>query len=125
MRTTTGKYHSNAGKIFLSAGFILLLLFLTSVNYFLYSPSGQSASAKILVCTDTSDDGSATDLPNSPAGPDEKSPNTPVSITVEYVHEHEDPINPLWMNTIFTHKVHESEKLRVVHFELLSPPPEA
>lgn len=124
MKRTSKYYQSNAGKIFLSAGLILLLLFLTSVNYFLYPSPGKSV--KTVVCVNsTNDDDAPRDLPNSPAGPDEKSPDTPVSITEEYVHEQENPVNPLLINAIFQHKVHESEKLRVIHLELLSPPPEA
>jgi hypothetical protein len=123
-KVKTKYYQSNAGRKFLSAGLILLLLFLTSVNYFLYPGSGKSATA-VVCATDTSDEESPRDLPNSPAGPDEKSPNAPVSITEEYVHEYDNPINPLLMNAIFQHMVHETEKLQVVHFELLSPPPEA
>ena len=121
----TGKYYrSNAGKIILSAGLILLLVFLTSVNFFLY-PSSEKSVKSVVCATDIPDEESSRDLPNSPAGPDEKSPNAPVSVTEEYVHEHDNPINPLLMNAIFQHMVHETEKLQVVHFEILSPPPEA
>src|SRR5689334_18445792 len=109
-----GKYYqSNAGKIILSAGLILLLIFLTSVNFFLYPSPGKSVKA-VVCATGSGDEESSRDLPNSPAGPDEKSPNAPVSITEEYVHEHDNPVNPLWMNAIFRHMVHETEKLQVV-----------
>ncbi len=108
-------------KSFLAAGMILLLLFLTSVNYFRFSDKSLSSSAWV---TDSQDAASAST--DNPAGPDEKSPNTNAfSFTEEYIHENHHIINPLWTNNIFLHQLHNAGKVSVVHFELLSPPPEA
>jgi hypothetical protein len=124
MQIVIKKYcQSNPGKRLLSISFIILLLFLTSANYFLYSSPGKAGN--IIAWSDGGNEEPSTGFQNSPAGPDEKSPDTPVSVTEEYVHEHDSPVNPLWTNAIFQHMIHATEKLRVVHFELLSPPPEA
>lgn len=101
---------------------ILLLVFLTGINYFLY-PDKESPNPAIIMA-----DGSGTeDLPsnNFPGGPDEKSPDTPVGISEEYVHAHGQELSPFWTNAIFSNLIHEAEKLCMVHYDLFSPPPEA
>ncbi|MFT3825880.1 MAG: hypothetical protein QM731_18315 [Chitinophagaceae bacterium] len=106
-------------KSFLAAGMILLLLFLTSVNYFRFPDRSKDASAWV---TDSQDSNSN----DNPAGPDEKSPSANAfSFTEEYIHENHHTINPFWTNNIFLHQIHTAGKVSVVHFELLSPPPEA
>lgn len=100
-----------------SVAMVLLLLLLTGINYFIYAPSDPEDH----ICEAES---SAT-FPVSPAGPDEKSPNGPVNINEEYVHDHESPVNPFLANALFEHMIHEADKLCFVHFELISPPPEA
>src|SRR5437868_4448764 len=110
-------------KAIVVTGMMLLLLYLTGIN-FLYSYADKAATQ--VTCTDTSnDDETASGYPGSPAGPDEKSPNAPVSITEEFIHEHINPVNPLWVNMLFQHQVHETEKLCVGHPKSFSPPPEA
>jgi hypothetical protein len=100
----------SAGKIISAISMIFLLVFLTCVNQFIYGSCDKDA---ISACS------------NSPAGPDEKSPDAPVSINEEYIHDHESPVNPFWANALFAHMIHEADKLTVVHFEILSPPPNA
>lgn len=106
-----------------AVGMILLLLWLTSVN-FLYLSSKNPGT--LIVCLNNSgeDEGSACNYPGSPAGPDEKSPDAPISIIEEFIHEHHHAVNSLWTDKLFQHKVHEAEKLCVVHPESFSPPPE-
>jgi len=100
-----------------SVAMALLLLLLTGINYFIYAPSDPDDLLYEAESTAT--------IPGSPTGPDEKSPTGPVSINEEYVHDHESPVNPFWANALFEHMIHEADKLCVVHFELVSPPPEA
>jgi hypothetical protein len=99
-----------------------LLLLLTSINFFIYS--GEAKSHMQYSCVEADEDCSSQSNPN-PAGPDEKSPGNPVSITEEYIHEGEDSVDPYWINALFCHKIHEAEQLNIVHFEIISPPPEA
>jgi hypothetical protein len=121
---TVSKISTNitAGKIISTVSMIFLLLFLTCINQFIYDSSDKDAATVSWNCNDE-EPGPC--YPNSPAGPDEKSPDAPVSINEEYMHEHSSPVNPFWANAIFEHMIHEADKLRVVHFEILSPPPNA
>ncbi len=100
-----------------SVAMTLLLLLLTGINYLIYAPAEPDDLIGEVESTAS--------FPGSPAGPDEKSPNGPVSINEEYVHDHENPVNPFWANALFEHMIHEADKLCFVHFELISPPPEA
>lgn len=99
---------------------MFLLVFLTSFNYFLY-PSCDKNSGTI--AWQGNGEESQQDAPTSPAGPDEKSPNGPFSFNEEYVHENHHSIDSFWTNMFFGHKIHEAEKLCVVHFDLFCPPP--
>lgn len=96
-----------------------LLLFLTNVNYLIF-PDVKEGVVMELVNEDGATDTSQT----NPAGPDEKSPGTSLSINEEYVHKQEELQDPHWTNHLFEYMVQCSEKLHVVHFEILSPPPE-
>jgi hypothetical protein len=111
-----------AGKIVSALSMIFLLAFLTCINQFIYGSSNKSS---VGVSWNCGDDEPGPCYPNGPAGPDEKSPDAPVSINEEYIHEHGVPVNPFWANALFEHMIHEADKLRVVHFEILYPPPNA
>ena len=124
MKQARKKYQAvSPRKIFPTVGMMLLLLLLTSMNFFIYASSDSS----IKTCWTSSGDEESPENGNpcSPTGPDEKSPNKPVSINEEYIHEGPDMGNPFWINPLFAHKIHETEKLQIVHFELLTPPPKA
>lgn len=108
-------------RAFLSVGLMSLLLLLTSINFFIYS--GNAKEVVAYSCVESDEDCSQGN-PN-PAGPDEKSPGNPVSITEEYIHESEGAESPFWTNALFSHKIHEAEKLNIVHYDIFSPPPEA
>lgn len=107
-------------RVFLSVGLMCLLLLLTTINFFIYS--GEAKQYTEYSCVEANEEASSN--PN-PAGPDEKSPGNPVSITEEYIHEGEDSVDPFWINALFRHKIHAAEQLNIVHFEIISPPPEA
>lgn len=106
-------------RVFLSVGLMCLLLLLTTINFFIYS--GEVKQHNEYSCVAANEDASSN--PN-PTGPDEKSPGNPISITEEYIHEGEDSVDPFWINALFRHKIHEAEQLKLVHFDIISPPPE-
>jgi len=101
---------------------MVLLLWLTCIN-FLYL-NGDHQCALIECMADAGEDEESTCNYPPGSGPDEKSPDAPVSIIEEYIHDHHHAENSLWINMLFQHKVHEAEKLTVVHPESFSPPPE-
>jgi len=93
------------------------------MNYFVYSDNNDCAeNENILAGTD---DNSAGFPGGNPAGPDEKSPDTPVSINEEYIHKHTEISDPFWVNCNIKYIVEGSENLHVTHFEIVSPPPDA
>ena len=102
---------------------MLLLLWITGINFLYLS---KNAGSVLITCLDADgDEDSSGDCNNSPAGPDEKSPDAPITISEEFLHEYHNPVNPDWINMFFQHKVHEAEKLCIFHPESFSPPPEA
>jgi hypothetical protein len=109
----------SAGKIVSAVMMMLLLVFLTCINQFIYSSPDKD---DVAVAWNSNDKDPGPCYPNGPAGPDEKSPDAPVSIE-EFIHEHQSPVNPFWANALFEHLIHEADKLCVVHFEIHSPPP--
>jgi hypothetical protein len=109
----------STGKIVTAISMVFLLLFLTCVNQVIYGSSDKASISW------NCDDEPGPCYPNNPAGPDEKSPDAPVSINEELIHYHESHESPFWANALFTHMIHEADKLCVVHFEILSPPPNA
>lgn len=100
-------------------GMMLLLLFLTNVNYLIFPQDKEAIKIELV-----NEDGQADASQTNPAGPDEKSPNSSLSVNEEYVHKQEELQDPNWTNHLFQYMVQCSEKLHVVHFEILSPPPE-
>lgn len=113
---------SPAVRAILSVGLMCLLLLLTSINFFIYS--GDARVHVEFSCLQADEDCSSQGNPN-PAGPDEKSPGGPITIQEEYIHEGEGSVDPYWINALFRHKIHAAEQLKLVHFEIISPPPEA
>ena len=79
----------------------------------------------LITCIDGDEETGVDCNGGNPAGPDEKSPDAPITISEEFLHIHHSPVNPDWINMFFQHKVHEAEKLCIFHPELFSPPPEA
>lgn len=106
----------------LSVVLMSLLLLLTSINFFIYG--GDAKMQLQYTCIQAEDDCGAQSNP-SPAGPDEKSPGNAITLTEEYIHEGEHDVDPFWINALFRHKIHAAEQMKLVHFEIISPPPEA
>lgn len=117
-------YTVSVAKRFVAYAMMLLLVWITSVNFLYLS---KDTSKALVTCIDVDgDEDSGSDCNNAnPAGPDEKSPDAPITISEEFIHTYHNPVNPDWINTFFQHKVHEAEKLCIFHPESFSPPPEA
>ena len=107
------------GKMILSVIMMFLLVFLTTANFFFFSEDPGNSYSLI-----AGQDDDAESFPGSPSGPDEKAPGAPVSISEEYLHGHVEPSDFMLSNRLFKHLISASEKIELVHFELLSPPPE-
>ena len=115
------EYTVSVAKKIVATVMMLLLLWITGIN-FLYASND---AGSLITCLDENgEEESGADCNSSPAGPDEKSPDAPVTISEEFIHEYHNPVNPDWINMFFQHKVHEAEKLCIFHPELFSPPPE-
>jgi hypothetical protein len=112
-------YTVSVAKRIVATVMMLLLLWITGIN-FLYS--SKNAAAFITCLDGNGDEEGGADC--NPAGPDEKSPDAPLTISEEFLHEYHNPVNPDWINMFFQHKVHEAEKLCIFHPESFSPPPE-
>lgn len=110
------------GKLFSVLLLVFLLLLLTCVNYFIY-PINQERG---ISCTTPGPDKDADEdnIPVCPTPTEEKSPSAGFSILEEFLHENHPAIGGSRFNKLFLHKVAESTKLQVIHYELLSPPPE-
>jgi hypothetical protein len=120
MISQKNKYQNNsAGKSLLALVMIFLLLFLTTANSFFYPEDSKVAYSYMAGQEDE-----AEGFPGSPSGPDEKAPGGPVSFSEEYIHGHLEITDFFLSNRLFKHMITASEKIELVHFELLSPPPE-
>lgn len=97
---------------------ISCLLFLTSVNYFLYpSEDANNPSA-----TASQSDNTASD--NDVSGPtEEKSSSSGLSLAEEMVHETHPTVNFNVTNFYYLHHIAEAEKLEIFHPEIILPPP--
>ena len=116
-------YTVSVAKKVVACAMMLLLLWITGIN-FLYLSKDPGSS--LITCIDPDgDEDNSSNCNQSPAGPDEKSPDAPITLTEEFLHEYHNPVNPDWISMLFQHKVHETEKLCIFHPESFSPPPEA
>ena len=88
---------------------IFCLTFLTSLNYFLYSPDGEVITKNA-----------------SPSGPtEEKSSSSGFSFAEEILHEGSFELNSDIANQLCLHHITEADKLQIVHPELILRPPRA
>jgi hypothetical protein len=111
----------SAGKCISSVMLICCLIFLTSLNYFVY-PSADSGQ-QVASMMDHSEDNS--NKPN-PSGPtEEKSGSSGFSILEEFLHENHPSLNFEILNQQYQHQVAEADKIPVFHGDLVSPPPKA
>ena len=115
------EYTVSVAKKVVAGAMVLLLLWITSINFLYLS---KDAATVLITCIDGDEETGGDCNGGNPAGPDEKSPDAPISISEEFLHIYHSPVNPDWINMFFQHKVHEAEKLCIFHPESFSPPPE-
>ncbi len=117
MNTAKNKYkHPGTGRILSVILMFLCLVFMTSLNYFLY-PSPEQAVSGISI------NKSSNNIP--PSGPtEEKSSSSGVSIIEEFLHDPHPVINFSIQRSPQMHCMAGADKVLVYHGELLSPPPE-
>ena len=94
----------------------LCLLLLIGDNFFVYT-IGSDNTKSISMITDIDENES----PN-PVEEHSKS-NQGLTIQEEYLHERHSHKDFAWLTMMLYHRVLEAEKLQIVHYELVSPPP--
>ena len=95
------------------------LLFLTGINFIVYSADTKTIS----IALDTSGDNTSDEIP-SEKPVEEKSSTSSVSIQEEYVHEMHSLQNNAGADIALNYSLLDEAKLSIVHFELISPPPD-
>lgn len=111
-KNINGRY---AAKTITVLFLFLCLLFLTGINFILYPSYNLVAAVADMNGGETED--------TSPSGPVEEK-TASASLAEEFLHEH-FYLNVALVNNLMLHKIHEAEKLQIVHSELLTPPPES
>lgn len=97
------------GTVFSVCLMIFCLTFLTSLNFFIYSPD------KEVITQNT-----------TPAGPtEEKCVNSGFSLAEEILHEGSFEFNKQLINQLCLHHIAEADKLEIFHPELILRPPRA
>lgn len=67
---------------------------------------------------------SDTEAPN-PVEEKSKSGNNGPTVQEEYLHDKHTAKELTWLQELLKHRIMDSEKLEIVHYELVSPPPKA
>lgn len=99
-----------------SAGLLFsCMLLLTCSTFFIYT---FCSSAEVEILSDLNNE------EKIPSSPEEKSSNN-ISIQEEYVHDTYHENDDLAFSNLTHHTIINTWKLSIVHFELLSPPPDA
>ena len=112
---------ASAGKFMSAVMLICCLIFLTSLNYFVYPSTDSYCLASSM--TDQSEDSG--NKPN-PSGPtEEKAGGSGFSVLEEFLHENHPALNFEILNQQYQHQVAEADKIPVFHGDLVSPPPKA
>jgi len=116
------KKWSGIGR-FLSIGLMFFaLLFLTTANFFVGASSMEDNHATMPVSQQSAD--SNEDLPAAPNPTEEKTSTNSISIIEEYLHKDHFDFNLFNSGKRVLHQIAVSQKIELVHFKLLSPPPE-
>ena len=96
------------------------LFFLTGINFIIYGSDAQIISIVLEAAEENASDESS---PEKPA--EEKSSTGSVSIQEEYVHEVSLNHRLAAVDNPIQYQLLDDARLAIVHFELLSPPPNA
>lgn len=114
-RNTTGRIAS-ATTIVSVVLMCLSLLLLTGANFFVHDDNNTTVKS-ISMNADNDDN----ETPN-PVEEHSKSNQGP-TIQEEYLHEKHSFKDFAWLTMMLHHRILEAEKLKIVHYELISPPP--
>ena len=97
---------------------IFCLTFLTSINYFIYSPDSST------LCESMNGEDAENNFP--PSGPtEEKGSSSGLTLAEEMLHETHPEVNFEATNLFYLHHIAETEKIQIFHPEILLPPPKA
>jgi hypothetical protein len=102
------------GRMLSVAVMVLGLLLLTGSNFIIYSDYHQAKQ----VCQQQ-------DSQEVPGPLEEKSKSSggALNIVEEYLHEKHSFKELSWLDDLLRHRIMDAEKLQIVHYELISPPP--
>jgi hypothetical protein len=92
------------------------LLFLTGINFFLFPQNNKNIISAF--------SGNGKEIPQGPVEEKSTENKSLASVQEEYFHEHTLK-EFVWCNDLFLHKIHKAEKLQIVYYEIVSPPPKA
>lgn len=96
------------------------LLLLTGANFIVYA---DNFCCKQLCKTET--EKNDTEAP-SPVEEKSKSSNSGPTVQEEYLHDNKHSHKEFaWLDILLRHRIMDAEKLQIVHYELVSPPPKA
>lgn len=111
-------------KIFrqlIAIAMVMLLVYLTGINFIIY---GNKSTDKESYALQVENPGTEQSEENTqPAGPDEKTPDRPVSISEEFLHEQQET-DILANEILIHHLLLVYSKVSPVHFDLVTPPPD-
>ncbi len=101
------------GRYLSAAIMVSALLLLTGANFLVYADKEQTE----IVCQQDSQE--------APSPVEEKSKSTGggINIQEEYLHEKHSFKELAWLDGLLRHRIMDAEKLQIVHYELVSPPP--
>jgi hypothetical protein len=109
------------GKFLSISLMFFALLFLTTANFFV-GAALKSNQMNMPVSEKSAD--SSEDMTSAPNPTEEKTSSNSISVIEEYLHKDHFDFNLFNSGKRFLHKIAVSQKIELVHFELLSPPPE-
>ncbi len=95
------------------------LLFLTGINFIVYGSHAKSISIALQLAGQNASDETS---PEKPV--EEKSSSGSVNLQEEYVHEFRLVHSLLTVDNTKQYHILDEAKLAIVHFELISPPPD-
>lgn len=115
------KFHTKylLGRNLFTVFCMSLLLWLTGVNFAVYGLMDQADPSSAFTLSLPEDDRPSN---SNPAGPDEKTPNGPVSVSEEFLHEHQETNLFLNSGKALTYNQYQSE-LCHQHYPVFTPPP--
>ena len=112
---------SGIGKFLSISLMFFALLFLTTANFFV-GAAMKSNQASMQASEKSAE--SNEDMPSAPNTTEEKTSSSSLSVIEEYLHKDHFDFNLFNSGKRFLHKIAVSQKIELVHFKLLSPPPE-